>query len=333
MPSYVDDAADYIRRLMQGAGVVLPPPGAAQVARRIDGPMPDFSNVKGLDVAPGLDAPDFSKIVDHGVPVEPNMAFGTPAWDDMARTQDAAQRVIDNLRTGRTANLRNQPFAGIGGQAIREADQARALKRKAMEASAERGELMTDAALIGGGVAAAGGLGAGAVMLVNSGAKPPSRFSDAVAAAPSPSPAHKGSADDPLFSPKPALTSTSGTAELANQSRPVPEVPASTDPREQAQAMIAKLNQMRRAAGGEVKEAPQMMADINRLLAMSDKSRNASPPGGAYDYHMQAQSIIAKLNAMRKQAGGEVPQAAQMMAEARRLQSMGDQRRNAMQTR
>jgi len=142
-----------------------------------------------------------------------------------------------------------------------------------------------------------------------------------------------GGALTDLFGPQPALTSTSGTAELANQSRPVPEVPASTDPREQAQALIAKLNQMRRSAGGEVKEAPQMMADVNRLLAMSDKSRNASPPGGAYDYHMQAQSIIAKLNAMRQQAGGEVPQAAQMMAEVRRLQAMGDQRRNAMQTR
>lgn len=319
MPSYLDDAAEAIRRMVQGSGVVLPPPGAAQVARRIDGPMPDFSNVRGLDVAPGLDAPDFSKIVDNGVPTDPDFNLGTPLWDQLNR----GQRAYDNLRTGRTANLRNQPFAGIGGQAIREAEEKAAMYRRAMAASAEQGELLKDVGLIGAGVAGAGAIGAGGVMLATSGMTP---------AAPAAQPT--GSAADPLFAPAPAMTSTGGTAELVNQTRPMPEVEASTDPREQAQEMIAQLNQMRREAGGEVKEAPQMMSEINRLLAMSNQSRNAMPQAAASsDPHMQAQSIIAKLNAMRQQAGGEVPQAGQMMAEVRRLQAMGDQRRNAMQTR
>ena len=344
MGTYIDEAAEAIRRMMQGAGVVLPPPGAAQVARRIDGPMPDFSNVRGLDVAPGLDAPDFSKIVDNGVPTDPDFNLGTPLWDQMNRGQQA----YDNLRTGRTANLRNQPFAGIGGQAIREAEEKLALQRRAMAASAEQGELLQDLGMIGAGVAGAGAIGAGAVMMDPIGAakqmaasamapETPRYTTDIdlpVAQAPAPAPAPTGSAADPLFAPAPALTSTGGTAELANQTRPMPEVQASTDPREQAQEMIAKLNQMRREAGGEVKEAPQMMSEINRLLAMSNQSRNAMPQAAASsDPHMQAQSIIAKLNAMRQQAGGEVPQAGQMMAEVRRLQAMGDQRRNAMQTR
>jgi hypothetical protein len=36
---------------------------------------------------------------------------------------------------------------------------------------------------------------------------------------------------------------------------------------------------------------------------------------------------------MRQQAGGEVPQAQQIMAEVRRIQALGDQQRNAAQTR
>jgi hypothetical protein len=291
--------------------------------RRVDGPVPDFSNFKGLDVAKAADASDFPTPSS-----EPDFSFGSPAWQQLAEQQDRARRVYDNIKLGRTSNLRNQKEgADFWRHVILSQERDAALKKQAMAAAAERGELMTDAALIGGGVAGAGALGAGAVMLANSGGPAPANGGDA------PRPQTKGSAADPLFAPKPAMTSTGGTAELANEARPVPQVPASTDPREQAQAMIAKLNQMRRAAGGEVKEAPQMMADINRLLAMGDQSRNAAPPGGAYDYHMQAQSIIAKLNDMRRQAGGEVPQAAQMMAEARRLQAMGDQRRNAMQTR
>jgi hypothetical protein len=141
------------------------------------------------------------------------------------------------------------------------------------------------------------------------------------------------------------LTSTDGTADLVEESRPAPKVEAlpakpaaaaPVSPRDQAQALIAKLNKMRRDAGGEVPEAPQMMAEINRLLAMSNQSRNAmtqQQAQGSQDPHIQAQALIAQLNQMRQQAGGEVPQAQQIMAEVRRLQAMGDQKRNYAQTR
>jgi hypothetical protein len=77
-----------------------------------------------------------------------------------------------------------------------------------------------------------------------------------------------------------------------------------------------------------------MTAEINRLLALSNQKRNATPPQqGASDPHSQAQALIAQLNEMRRKAGGEVPQAQQIMAEVRRLQAMGDQQRNVAQTR
>lgn len=132
------------------------------------------------------------------------------------------------------------------------------------------------------------------------------------------------------------LDSTDGTADLAAESRPAPSVETSTSPRDQAQALIAKLNKMRRDAGGEVPEAQQMMQEINRLMALSNQSRNAMTPQqaqGSKDPHIQAQALIAKLNQMRQQAGREVPQAQQIMAEVRRLQALGDQQRNAAQTR
>jgi hypothetical protein len=133
------------------------------------------------------------------------------------------------------------------------------------------------------------------------------------------------------------LDSTDGTADLVEESRPAPKVEAPpVSPRDQAQALIAKLNKMRRDAGGEVPEAPQMMKEINRLMAMSNQSRNAMTPQqaqGSSDPHIKAQALIAQLNQMRQQAGGEVPQAQQMMAEVRRLQAMGDQQRNYAQTR
>lgn len=136
------------------------------------------------------------------------------------------------------------------------------------------------------------------------------------------------------------LDSTDGTSDLAEESRPAPKVEASpapeVSPRDQAQALIAKLNQMRRQAGGEVPEAQQMMQEINRLMALSNQQRNSMTPQqaqGSKDPHIQAQALIAQLNQMRQQAGGEVPQAQQIMAEVRRLQAMGDQQRNYAQTR
>jgi len=174
----------------------------------------------------------------------------------------------------------------------------------------------------------------------------------------------------PVAQPKPGdMDSTGGTAELASESRPVPAVTADDgaeqaftnkfkrqytarenkreasgeggyDPRQQAQALIAQLNQKRMAAGAEVPEAPQMMAQINDLLGKANNMANARAPAQSQqratatpgDPHAQAQLLLAQLNEMRRQAGGEVPQARQIMAEVSRLQAMGDQQRNAQTT-
>jgi hypothetical protein len=139
----------------------------------------------------------------------------------------------------------------------------------------------------------------------------------------------------------------SSTADLAAESRPIPsveptpdEAPAMPEPAApemppdysfQARELMNQLNAMRRQAGGEVPEAQQMIAEINRLLGMSNQQKNAPgyQPTMPTDYHGQAQVLIQKLNAMRMEAGGEVPQAQQIMDEVRRLQALGDQMRNA----
>lgn len=129
------------------------------------------------------------------------------------------------------------------------------------------------------------------------------------------------------------------TADLAAETSPPPSVqtegPAPLSPRNQAQELIRKLNLMRREAGGEVPEAPAMQREINRLMAMSNQTLAAASRGevatGGGDYHMQAARLMAQLNDMRRRAGGEVPQARQMMAEITRLQRLGDEQRNARQ--
>lgn len=129
------------------------------------------------------------------------------------------------------------------------------------------------------------------------------------------------------------------TADLAAETSPPPSVrteePAPLSARDQAQELMRKLNLMRREAGGEVPEAPAMMREIDRLMALSNQTMAAASRGevatGGNDYHMQAARLMAQLNDMRRQAGGEVPQARQMMAEITRLQRLGDEQRNARQ--
>lgn len=129
------------------------------------------------------------------------------------------------------------------------------------------------------------------------------------------------------------------TADLAAESAPPPRVPVASGeptPREQAHELIATLNLMRRNAGGEVPEAPAMQREINRLLAMSNQTMAAASRGevamAGNDPHAQATRLLAQLNQMRREAGGEVPQARQIMAEVARLQQMGDAQRNARTT-
>jgi len=148
---------------------------------------------------------------------------------------------------------------------------------------------------------------------------------------------------------EPALTSTAGTADLKAETSPPPAVATEEEPpvsepaapvrdarepaapvmgpRERAHAMIKQLNDMRRAAGGEVPQAKAMMAEINRLLAESNRQRNAPgfDPQPRTDPHNQALRLTQELNDMRRRAGGEVPQAQAMLREIARLNALGDQ--------
>lgn len=137
-------------------------------------------------------------------------------------------------------------------------------------------------------------------------------------------------------SPADGVTNTSGTAELHAEQSPPPSVEAPPEPTaemyfSQARELIDRLNQMRRDAGGEVPEAPQIMAQVKRLQAMGDQLRNAPDyrPSDSGDPHQQAQMLIQDLNARRRQAGGEVPDAPRVMAEVQRLQAMGDKQKNS----
>jgi len=128
------------------------------------------------------------------------------------------------------------------------------------------------------------------------------------------------------------MTDTSGTEELAEESRPVPAtVEGPPDYSYQARELINQLNAMRRQAGGEVPEARAMMAEINRLLDLSNKQKNAPgyEPPMPTDYHGEAQRLLQMLNARRMEVGGEVPETQEIMAEVRRLQALGDEQRNA----
>jgi hypothetical protein len=144
---------------------------------------------------------------------------------------------------------------------------------------------------------------------------------------------------------EPAVTS-GGEAELSAETKPPPQVaPQEVQPQvkqapqdysAQARVLINRLNDMRRAAGGEVPEAAAMQKEIDRLLAMGNEQRRQpdfTPGDQASDYYKQAQALLDRLNAMRAQAGGEVPQAQQIMAEVRKLQEAGDRLRNNPQAR
>jgi hypothetical protein len=286
--------------------------------------------------ATGLDA------IQAPPPAPVDMDLGSDLWSQMSQASNRNQAVL----SGKQNNLRNNPFAPIAQDALQMQQAYPAVRA---QQAAQSGQTGRDLALMGGGVAAAGVAGAGAYMVGQQAMKP------GVQAVP------------PAAPPPPAgLTNTGGTADLVAESRPAPVVDSSGvdesgfadtfksqynareqkraaggqggyDPRQQAEMLIGELNSRRQKAGREIPEAPQMMAQINALLAKSNEMRNSRSPQAAakfaganpQDPHAQAQSLIAQLNEMRSRAGGEVPQAPQMMAEVRRLQAQGDEMRNA----
>lgn len=229
----------------------------------------------------------------------PDFELGSPLWHQM----DKGARAYDNLRRNRTPNLRNQDpqLTRIAGADIRNRNADAAASRAA---AAERSQGMREGLGELGAAAATVGIGAGLSSMYPSGESP-------------------AQGD---------MTDTSGTEDLAAESSPLPETPeAPADYSFQARELMGKLNAMRRAAGGEVPEAQQMVAEINRLLEMSNQQRNAPSykPPMPTDYHGEAQRLLQDLNARRMEAGGEVADTQKVMAEVRRLQAMGDQMRNA----
>ena len=249
--------------------------------------------------------PDFSGVTRGPAPMPPDMSHASPLHLEM----QAAKRRYDNMRYNRTPNLRNQDpqLTRIAGDGIRTKNAAR------------QDQMASDEAF-----------SLGARQLAGAGAGGLAVFGAA------------NMAPDMAFGP-------GDTAGLAEESRPVPSVEATADeapamPEEamaapdmpedysfQARELMDQLNAMRRQAGGEIPEAPQMMAEINRLLSMSNQRRNAPEyqPAMPTDYHGEAQRLIQKLNATNSEIGGMSPETPKIMAEVRRLQAMGDQMRNA----
>lgn len=141
-----------------------------------------------------------------------------------------------------------------------------------------------------------------------------------------------------------SAVASGGEADLAEESRPAPKVEAADaeptvkqgpqDYSLQARALINRLNDMRRAAGGEVPEAPAMMAEINRLIAMGNQQRQSPayqypPQDPAQDPYQQARNLIAQVNQMYQQGySPNSPEVQRLMAQVRQLQSQGDAIRN-----
>lgn len=243
-----------------------------------------------------------ARALDGGAPLPPDMGLDAPLFPQLSRSQDA----FDNLRRGRTANLRNSggDLARIAGQNIREADDA---ARAARAADAQR-----DTAYMAGGALGLAALGTGLSHLATPGTAP------------------KAAPDE-----EPALV-TGGEAELAEEARPVPKVTPVEEPVDyslQARQLIDKLNAMRRAAGGEVPEAKAMQAEINRLLALGNQTRRATmvaaPKDDASRLFQQAQALIDQVNQMYRQGASQgSPEVQRIMAQVRQLQAQGDAIRN-----
>ena len=257
--------------------------------------------------------PDFSGVTRGPALMPPDLSHASPLHLDM----QAAKRRYDNMRYNRTPNLRNQDpqLTRIAGDDIRTTNAAR---QNQMTGDAEFSQGARN--LAGAGAGGLAVLGAANLMPGDLSFSPDDTAGLAEESRPVPS--VEATPDEAPAMPRAAPT----TPEAAP---PAPEMPA--DYSFQARELMDKLNAMRRQAGGEVPEAPQMMAEINRLFGMSNKQRNAPgyQPAMPTDHHGQAQMLLQKLNAMRMEAGGEVPEAQQIMAEVRRHQAMGDQMRNA----
>jgi hypothetical protein len=330
MANPIDDLINRLRALGMSDDAARAAARAAQNAPPV--PSRSFDLPVG-DMTPPPSTPRFDGITAGNVPSAPDFSLGSPLWNQM----DKGARSYENLRTGRTANLRNQnpDLVRVAQQNIQDANAYSARSQAQMlEQAAANKEMLQAGAGIGATAAAVYGLFPG------------------------------GNNSLPPGGDKSPPPQGSTTADLAAESRPVPPVPATNadgwpreeaqflerfkrqylareerrkrqgeggyaDPSDKAKAILDDLNARRRKAGGEVPEAKQMMAEANRLLAMGNAQRNAPgyTPRDPSNPREQAQILLQKLNADRMEAGGEVPHSRQVMAEVERLQKMYDQGR------
>jgi len=108
----------------------------------------------------------------------------------------------------------------------------------------------------------------------------------------------------------PASAKESTTADLAAESRPAPQVAATN-------------------SDGTPTDEGKFTEMFKRQYQAREAKREAKGMGGYADPSDKATAILADLNARRRKAGREVPEAAQMMADANRLIAMGNEQRNA----
>lgn len=269
--------------------------------------------------------------MDSGVPAAPDMSLGSPLWHQA----DKSARAYDNLAKGRTANLRNQnpDFVRIAQANIADA-------RSAAAARSGPGSMQKSVKEIAVPAATAATLGGAALLAPGPQRTPPGDLTTGGEAdlAEESRPVPKVAATDADGVPtdeaaftdmfkrqylaREAKREEQGKGGYANKPQPAPQM----GPSDRAKAILRDLNERRRKAGREVPEAQQMIAEANKLLAQGDAIRNAPSykPGPASNPREKATAIIQQLNAMRRAAGREVPQARQMLAEVARLHQMAD---------
>lgn len=191
------------------------------------------------------------------------------------------------------------------------------------------------------------GAGAGAYWMLHNGRELRNKAAEAGVPEAMRDPLGTQAARDPLslFSQDGPAVESGGEADLAAETSPPPAVAAAAETPEptvvqapqdyslQARALINRLNDMRRAAGGEVPEAPVMMKEINRLIAMGNEQRRTpatfTPGDHASQMYKQAQILIDQVNQMYRQGmTPNSPQVQRVMAQVRQLQSQGDAIRN-----
>lgn len=94
----------------------------------------------------------------------------------------------------------------------------------------------------------------------------------------------------------------------------------------------ALVNQMMQGRNTDM--SPELMGDLDDSSMPVNMEQLPAPQpqlkiDEPIDYSLEARKLIDKLNAMRRQAGGEVPEAAKMQSEIQRLLDLGNKTRKA----